>query len=59
MINWMYFPKNKRPDSVSGLVVQAFQTVADDFSKVCTFFDSLYASGRLGITLSGLLIIGY
>lgn len=31
----------------------------DDFSKVCTFFDSLYASGRLGIPLSGLLIIGY
>ena len=169
MINWMYFPKNKRPDSVSGLVVQAFQTVAndidstthdkqvsdevlekvrpelekccftvekskkkedkisvpvlfgangkvekffdadayydeagyvieveagravvnyqflkdffeactmndvdklciavrndyrgaDDFEKVCTFFDSLYASGRLGIPLSGLLIIGY
>lgn len=169
MINWMYFPKNKRPDSVSELVVRAFQTVADDidsathdkqvsdevlakvrpelekccftvekskkkedkisvpvlfgvngkiekffdadayyddagyvieveagravvnyqflkdffeactmsdvdklciavsnnyrgandFEKVCTFFDSLYASGRLGIPLSGLLIIGY
>ena len=31
----------------------------DDFSKICTFFDSLYASGRLGIPLTGLLIIGY
>lgn len=169
MINWMYFPKNRRLDNVSGLVVQAFQTVAadidsttherqisdevlekvrpelekccfmvekskkkedrisvpvlfgingkvekffdadayfdeagyvieveagrgvvnyqflkdffeactmsdvdklciavrndyrgsDDFAKVCTFFDSLYASGRLGIPLSGLLIVGY
>ena len=28
MINWMYFPKNKRLDSVSELVVQAFQAVA-------------------------------
>lgn len=33
MINWMYFPKNKRPDGVSGLVVQAFQTVADDIDS--------------------------
>ncbi|SDA31417.1 hypothetical protein SAMN02910447_03388 [Ruminococcus sp. YE71] len=31
----------------------------DDFTKICTFFDSLYASGRLGIPLSSLLIIGY
>lgn len=32
---------------------------ADDFAKVCTFFDSLYASGRLGIPLSGILVVGY
>ena len=32
---------------------------ADDFAKVCTFFDSLYSSGRLGIPLSGVLIVGY
>ena len=32
---------------------------SNDFAKVCTFFDSLYASGRLGIPLDGLLIIGY
>lgn len=31
----------------------------DDFAKVCTFFDAIYASGRLGIPLSGILIIGY
>lgn len=30
-----------------------------DFQKVCTFFDSVYSSGRLGIPLSGILIIGY
>ncbi len=30
-----------------------------DFENVCKFFDAMYASGRLGIPLSGLLIIGY
>ncbi len=30
-----------------------------DFDRVCKFFESLYASNRLGIPLSGLLIIGY
>ena len=30
-----------------------------DFEKVCLFFDTLYQSGRLGIPLKGLLIIGY
>jgi len=32
---------------------------SNDFAKVCTFFDTLYASGRLGIPLKGILIIGY
>ena len=32
---------------------------SDVFSKVCTFFDSLYAGSRLGVPLSGLLIVGY
>ena len=30
-----------------------------DFEKVCRFFEAMYASGRLGIPLSGLLMIGY
>ncbi|MBR4081216.1 MAG: hypothetical protein IKK21_05480 [Clostridia bacterium] len=30
-----------------------------DFLQVCSFFDSLYMSGRMGIPLKGLLIIGY
>ena len=32
---------------------------SDVFSKVCTFFDSLYAGSRLGVPLRGLLIVGY
>ncbi len=31
----------------------------NDFDRVCKFFESMYASNRLGIPLSGLLIIGY
>lgn len=31
----------------------------NDFERVCKFFESMYASNRLGIPLSGLLIIGY
>ena len=30
-----------------------------DFDKVVTFFDTLYASGRLKLPLKGVLIIGY
>ena len=30
-----------------------------DFEKVVTFFDTLYASGRMSIPLKGILIIGY
>lgn len=33
--------------------------VFNDFDRVCKFFESMYASDRLGIPLSGLLIIGY
>lgn len=32
---------------------------SQDFDKVCKFFEAMYASGRLGIPLSGVLIIGY
>ena len=44
---------------VSTIMTETKEADFDDFSKVCTFFDSQYASGRLGIPLSGLLIIGY
>jgi hypothetical protein len=30
-----------------------------DFEKVCTFFDTIYASNRLTLPLSGVMIIGY
>jgi hypothetical protein len=30
-----------------------------DFEKVCKFFDAFFASGRMDIPLTGLLIIGY
>jgi hypothetical protein len=32
---------------------------ANDFEKVCRFMDTLYASGRLNLPLSGILVIGY
>jgi hypothetical protein len=32
---------------------------SNDFAKVCAYFDSLFASDRLRLPLSGLLIIGY
>ena len=31
----------------------------NDFDRVCKFFEAMYASNRLGLPLSGLLIIGY
>lgn len=30
-----------------------------DFQNICTFFETLYASGRLKLPLNGILIIGY
>ena len=30
-----------------------------DFEKILTFFDTMYASGRMTIPLKGLLVIGY
>ena len=32
---------------------------SNDFEKVCLFFESMYASNRLNIPLSGLLLVGY
>ncbi len=31
----------------------------NDFERICKFFEAMYASNRLGVPLSGLLIIGY
>lgn len=31
----------------------------DDFKTVTTFYEVLYASGRLNLPLKGLLVIGY
>lgn len=31
----------------------------NDFEKVCLFFDALYQSGRIGVPLKGMLIVGY
>ena len=35
------------------------KTHDQDFNKVCDFFSALYASNRLQIPLSGILIVGY
>lgn len=32
---------------------------SNDFEKVCTFFDTIYASNRLTLPLTGVMIIGY
>jgi len=32
---------------------------ADDFKKVCTFFDTLYASHRIQLPLESVMILGY
>ncbi len=41
------------------IAVRNTYKTSNDFEKVCRFFEAMYASGRLGIPLSGLLIIGY
>ncbi len=40
-------------------VRQKYRKNQKDFEKVITFFDTLYASGRLNLPLEGVLIIGY
>jgi hypothetical protein len=40
-------------------VRQKYRKNQKDFEKVITFFDTLYASGRLNLPLEGILIIGY
>lgn len=48
-------------DNVEYLViaVRNIYRRSNDFHKVMTFFDTLYASGRLKLPLQGILIIGY
>ena len=41
------------------IAVRNIYRTSNDFEKVCRFFEAMYASGRLGIPLSGLLVIGY
>ena len=41
------------------IAVRNIYNKSNDFDKACNFFETLYASNRLSIPLSGLLIIGY
>lgn len=41
------------------IAVRNTYKASNDFEKVCRFFDAMYASGRLGIPLSGLMVVGY
>lgn len=41
------------------IAVRNVYKTSKDFEKVTTFFDTLYASGRLELPLKGILIIGY
>lgn len=34
-------------------------TVTKDYEKICTFFQTLYASNRMQLPLKGIMIIGY
>ncbi|MGG3622222.1 hypothetical protein ABES25_01410 [Bacillus gobiensis] len=41
------------------IAVRNIYRTSKDFEKVATFFDTLYASGRIKLPLKGVLIIGY
>ena len=41
------------------IAVRNYYRGYDDFAKILLFFDTLYASGRLQLPLTGILIIGY
>ncbi len=41
------------------IAVRNIYHTGNDFERICRFFDSLYASGKLQVPLSSLLIIGY
>jgi len=42
-----------------GIAVRQIYRGQSDYETVCSFFDTLYASGRLKTELKGVLIIGY
>lgn len=41
------------------LAIRKIYRRSKDFQKVLTFFDTLFASGRMAIPLKGILVIGY
>lgn len=41
------------------LAVRRIYRKSKDFQRVLTFFDALYASGRISVPLKGVLVIGY
>ncbi len=41
------------------IAVRNIYSDSKDWEKVCTFFDTMYASRRLELPLSGVLILGY
>lgn len=41
------------------IAVRNIYRTSKDFEKVATFFDTLYASGRIKLPLKGVLVIGY
>ena len=41
------------------IAVRQIYRTQNDYETVCSFFDSLYASGRIKTELKGVLIIGY
>lgn len=41
------------------IAVRNVYNKSNDFDKVCKFFEAMYASNRLSIPLSGLLILSY
>lgn len=41
------------------IAVRNIYQLSDDFQKVCTFFEFLYASNRIIHPLKGILLIGY
>jgi hypothetical protein len=45
--------------SYLGIAVRSTYKGSRDFESVCRFFDTLFASDRLKLPLSGILIIGY
>ncbi|MBR5909782.1 MAG: hypothetical protein IKZ66_07440, partial [Schwartzia sp.] len=41
------------------IAVRNIYRTSNDFEKVCIFFETMYASNRIGIPLSNILVIGY